>query len=168
MNPNLGSSGTNYNPNIGNPNIGNVQAEPFNYKNADDPAIRWNFQGVPGCTKCAGHGSYRSKLKLGKLKLCKKCMTAKGFCPKCNGSGYKGNDPNRPCRCGKKKNKIIPGTTGTSNLTGSSGLSGTSGYNPNITSTGIGGEKYGTGMGTTGLGSGVPGQHHLTHHPGQL
>lgn len=90
----------------------NVKTEPFAYKNSEDPAIRYNFQGVPGCSKCAGHGSYKSKLKLGKLKLCKKCMTAKGYCPKCNGSGFKNNDPNKVCRCGKKKVKSGGMTTG--------------------------------------------------------
>jgi len=140
MNPNYGSSGIgsgSYNPNlgtglgtnIGNPNLSTQQ--PFTHKNIDDPAMRWNFQAVPGCPKCAGHGSYRSKLKLGKLKLCKKCMTAKGYCPKCNGSGFKNSDANRPCRCGKKKVKTGPSTglTGTSGL-GSSGTGtyGSSGY----------------------------------------
>lgn len=124
MNENLSYEETHFDPSLGI----HAKKDSISSKSTKkgDPAKRWNFTGIPDCPKCKGHGSYKSKTKNDKIKLCKKCVFEKGYCPKCNGSGFKGNDPKKPCRCCKKKINHPPTigylgtkTTGTIEFTGS-------------------------------------------------
>lgn len=73
--------------------------------NTVNPAVKYNFQGMPGCVKCNGTGFKISKKKDGKQKLCSACVKAKGFCPKCNGTGVRADKGGKACKCKEKAEK---------------------------------------------------------------
>jgi hypothetical protein len=45
------------------------------------------FQAIFGCGRCSGNGWIYSKY--GNQTYCPSCITANGFCPKCNNTGFK-------------------------------------------------------------------------------